>query len=605
MLKSNEFKPNPRLDFDSLRNAQVGSQVMAMYLGQQPKHFGKGYHGARFFVTKQMMDVWMKINSDDEKNSIKKILSGPIGVGKSYLSWFLAAMAYANSWLTLYIADASVLITCNEMKAQMEICKRFFALNQDILTSADFGELTQLITEDDSDRVVISLCTSSIFSSLLKRKIPQKALFIVDEHGALFNGITPVPDRLNFEFLKNLNFWDEIMSGTRVVFTGTAHAQFEKVYLQSGMQKWVIYVGPLSPEVFDQLLNAVFSSLHLTVRAYTSTIKEEVLRITNRVPRELIILAETIGTDSHTLDEVKKILKSFEDIRRKQFYDIIKTYYNSLPTDSKNETRQALAEIFLPGNHRYTARFEWEFLDFGIVYKVKDGYTEQHYPICPAAKEALMDLYKYCPLPKDYLIALNQDNMNGIQFEDAIFQQLMRLSDIVLETTDLAGKNELDFHLNIKGFELLQKPPNKYGKDILVRCYKGYPRFDFIFGYIFFQVSISDFVKHDTDYARIKLSFRRDDSNKNQIEEYLDSVFGGVHKIDIIIETTSNKSPKKKTKKFLALKDDQPCDDFKIIYIRGSPGKANHIRKVEEYPDVRHISYEEIKSKLFGTSLIP
>jgi hypothetical protein len=602
MLKNEKFKPNPRSDFNSLRNVQAGSQVMPIHLGQKPKHFGEGYHGT-FFVTEQMMDVWMKIDNDDGKKSIKKILSGPIGVGKSYLSWFLAAMAYANSWLTLYIADASVLITCNESEAQVEICERFFALNQNILTSADFGKLTQLITEDDSDRVVISLCTSRIFSCLLKRKMPQKALFIVDEHGALFDGITPAPDRLNLESLKNLNFWDEAMSGTRVILTGTAHAKFEKIYLKNGMQKYVVYVGPLSLKVFNQLLNAVFSNLHPTVRNYLSTIREEVLRITNRVPRELIILAEMIGTDSHTLDEVKETLKSFEDTRRKQFYDTIKTYYNSLPTESKNETCLALAEIFLPGKQRCKARFEWQFLDFGIVYRVKDGNIEQHYPICPAAKEALMNLYKYCPLPQDYFLALTQDSMDGIQFEDAIFQQFMRLSNIVLKTTDLAGKNELDLHLNIKGFELLQKQPNKYGKDVLIRCYKGYPRFDFVLGYMFFQVSISDFAKHDTGYAKIELSFLRDDGNKNQIEDYLDSVFGGVHKIDII-ETTSNKNIKKKIKKFLALKDDQPCNDFKIIYIRGSPGKVNHTGKVEEYPDIRHISYEEIKSKLFGV-LIP
>jgi hypothetical protein len=36
MLKSKEFKPNPYSDFNSLWNVQVGSQVMAIYLGQQP-----------------------------------------------------------------------------------------------------------------------------------------------------------------------------------------------------------------------------------------------------------------------------------------------------------------------------------------------------------------------------------------------------------------------------------------------------------------------------------------------------------------------------------------------------------------------------------------
>jgi hypothetical protein len=50
-------------------------------------------------------------------------------------------------------------------------------------------------------------------------------------------------------------------------------------------------------------------------------------------------------------------------------------------------------------------------------------------------------------------------------------------------------------------------------------------------------------------------------------------------------------------------KNGEACD-FKIIYICGTPGKV-HIHKVVEYPEVRHISYEEIKSKMFGLSLFP
>src|SRR6266496_545107 len=80
-------------------------------------------------------------------------------------------------------------------------------------------------------------------------------------------------------------------------------------------------------------------------------------RIINYVPREL---TKMIGTDSCTQDEVREILKLFKDVRRKQFYDDIKTYYNFLPEISKNENRLALADIFLPGNFRNTARFEWQ-----------------------------------------------------------------------------------------------------------------------------------------------------------------------------------------------------------------------------------------------------
>src|SRR4051812_31811755 len=57
--------------------------------------------------------------------------------------------------------------------------------------------------------------------------------------------------------------------------------------------------------------------------------------------------------------------------------------------------------------------------------------------------------------------------------------------------------------------------------------------------------------------------------------------------------------------KHVVSKNGETCDDFKIIYICGRPGKANHTRKVDEYPDVRHISYDDIKLKMFGLSLFP
>jgi hypothetical protein len=601
MLMDKEFEPDLRSEFASLLKVRVGSKITVKNLGQRPKHFTEGYQGTQFLITETMMNIWRELDSNSE-HSIKKVLSGPFGVGKSYLAWFLAAMAYASNWLTLYIADASVLTTCSEFCAQKEICNRFFALNKGILTSAELGRSVELITEDDPDDIVISKCTSNIFSRLLKRKIPQKSLFIVDEHGSLFNGTTPEPERLRMRFLESLNFWDMDKNGTRVVLTGTAHARFEKVYIKNGMQGWVVYVGPLSSEIFNKLMDEVFLRFHSTVRNFMSIIKGELIRITNCVPRELIILAKMIGTDSRTQDEVDEILKSFKDVRRKQFYDAVKTYYNSLPETSKNETRLALADIFLPGNPRDNARLEWEFLDFGIVYRVSQD-VEEYNPICLAAKEALLDLYKFCPLPQAYLNALAQDNMDGKQFEDALFQQLMRFPNVVLETTDIAGKNKFDLHLDIKSFELLKKQPSKYRNDVLVRCYKGYPRFDFILGYTFFQVSISDFVTHDTGYARIELAFDRKDGNKNQIEEYLDSVYGGTHKIDLI--KTTNIKNSKIVKTFSASKDGQSCDDFKIVYICGRPNETIHKNKVKEYPEVRHISYEEIKTKLFGVSLIP
>jgi len=43
------------------------------------------------------------------QRSSKRVLSGPMDVGKSYLALFLAVKAFAENWPVFYIADACVL----------------------------------------------------------------------------------------------------------------------------------------------------------------------------------------------------------------------------------------------------------------------------------------------------------------------------------------------------------------------------------------------------------------------------------------------------------------------------------------------------------------
>lgn len=56
------------------------------------------------------------------------------------------------------------------------------------------------------------------------------------------------------------------------------------------------------------------------------------------------------------------------------------------------------------------------------MYRVKNKHEELHNLICPAAMEALLDLYKFCPLSDAYINALIQDKMDGNQFGDVLFQ---------------------------------------------------------------------------------------------------------------------------------------------------------------------------------------
>jgi hypothetical protein len=121
------------------------------------------------------------------------------GIGKSYLALFLAAKAYAEGWLLLYVLDANKLAINNSADIAWAICEHFFA--------------------------------------------PQ--------HGALFEFDPPIPKlQPILNFLMQLNAWNE----ERKVLTGTAHAKFERKYIKNGMQYWVVFVTPLSSSIFDKLL---------------------------------------------------------------------------------------------------------------------------------------------------------------------------------------------------------------------------------------------------------------------------------------------------------------------------------------------------------------
>ncbi|KAF9917249.1 hypothetical protein BX616_001585 [Lobosporangium transversale] len=126
MLESNDFKPKPRTDFSTLLKVEAGDQITAMNLGQTPKSFGEGYQGHEFFVTEQMMDLWKELTSKSRRPK-QKCISGPTGVEKSHIAWFLAAKAYAHGWPVLYIADAEAPSnTETSEQASTAICQRFW-----------------------------------------------------------------------------------------------------------------------------------------------------------------------------------------------------------------------------------------------------------------------------------------------------------------------------------------------------------------------------------------------------------------------------------------------------------------------------------------------
>ncbi|ORZ16118.1 hypothetical protein BCR41DRAFT_396260 [Lobosporangium transversale] len=222
------FKLESRKKFKAtLDGKDVGDQVELPNIGQEPKHYGKGFQGKSFIITEQMMELWNKFSADSNR-SIKRVLAGPMGVCKSSLAIFLARKAYAEGWSTLYVANAAELANLAVAVAAKEICLRSFVLNKDLLATSD---LKKLLLHENSGR--------------------------------------------SHSFCRRDNF---DVNGVRVVFTGTAHASYERVYISDDIEDWVEFVRPLSNNIFDKTLS-------LSTLPSRNTVKKEVKRVTNNVPR--------------------------------------------------------------------------------------------------------------------------------------------------------------------------------------------------------------------------------------------------------------------------------------------------------------------------------
>ncbi|ORY89843.1 hypothetical protein BCR41DRAFT_403567, partial [Lobosporangium transversale] len=201
------------------RPMHLGDQVHIPSLGLTPKEFEE--YNSGFIITDQMLELWKEISAE-QRFSFRRVLSGPMGVGKSYLSYFLAAKGYAEGWLTLYIPDAAILNESSDTKSAKALLRRFFAFNRDILTASDLESLL-----DFSEVIDCSIVAARAVFDLFKQK-ERKTLFIIDEHGELFQKEPYVPDKYPFlKHLMNLNLWQSHYKGSRVIFTGTAHAKYE------------------------------------------------------------------------------------------------------------------------------------------------------------------------------------------------------------------------------------------------------------------------------------------------------------------------------------------------------------------------------------------
>ena len=540
-------------------------------MGQVPKEFGSHGQGQALFVTEQMLGLWEDMHGDKDR-TYRRVLSGPMGVGKSYLSYFLAARAYAEGWLVLYVSDAKMLDKDDENESALEVVKRFLALNKDILTGA---ELEMLLNEYDGTRNISRNAMSVIFGTLLK-SLDRKTLLLVDEHGALFERQPYLPYKFaSLVPLMSFNWWGEVAKGCRLIFTGTAHAKYEmKIMPPSYLPTSVVCVGPLSENVFSKLLDTY---PHLAAPA----IQNQVTEITGRVPRELVLLSAAV--DPITMDK----LQEWTERRTKYFLQIATEYHQSRDELGKQFFYKALQLTFLGGTS--AVDFEWDFVDLGLVYRSNDG--TRHCILCHPAQKALLELFKSLPLPEATRNGVLDGTLSGDEFEAALFHQLIRATKpVILNATDLNGNNSTTISLDFSYYDTIKagKMSLGFGHDnVLSRGSKGYPRFDFMLGRMFIQVSVTDFGKHNKDSADVHKAFNDRERGTNQIERYLNDMFGPGH------------SAKIESNGFAVTKNGAPVPGFHIVYIRGSPGKPAHREWVNKLPGVLHVTFEELKEKHF------
>ncbi|KAF9128897.1 hypothetical protein BGX30_014154 [Mortierella sp. GBA39] len=491
IFASTKFLPEARAALDHLKgNLQAGDAIIVPSIGQLPKNFGLYGQGHKLFVTEQMLELWDEMHCDQEF-TYRRILSGPMGVGKSHLSYFLAARAYAERWLVFYISDAGELDKDTQEEAVLQVIKRFLALNKDILTGA---ELERLANDYNGIYNIVSNALSVIFYPLLKSR-DQKTLLLVDEHGMLFEKEPYVPDKFkSLVPLSSYHWWGEDAKGSRVVFTDISHDKCEMTILD---------------DCYRYRSN-VFSKLPGTYpRLAAPVIREEVTAITNRVPRELVYLSANVA---HILD-----LISLDDLQHcRQFM-------------KEGIYRDLLRTFFVSTNESH---FDGDFMDLGLTYRSKViGQIKTHNDIiCRLAQKALLELFATLPLLEGNKRRLYDISLGGDQFKTTLCHQFIcTTKPIVLDTTDLKGGNSNTISLDFSLCETLQVGKDSLGschENVLTRSYEGYPRFDFILRPMFIQVSHRDFGQHNMGSANLSMAFDdRDNKGTNQIERHLNDMY--------------------------------------------------------------------------------
>ena len=572
---------------------------------------------------------------------LRQVLCGPMGMGKSFICWALAAMNYALGRRVLYIGDAGEWMDVPSERHVRYLINVYLSLNSDLLEASVINQLQS------------PTCDWGYFREILRDQAVPTAV-IVDEHSAI------VP---KFEYWQaheagsdlhcwvssfiHLNIWEGAFN-TVVLFCGSSHGAFELKYMKNGMQSFKRYLVPVT-EQEATLMMKLEGVPHDFLQ--NQSLVQLLLTVTNRVPREISHFAKFLqrpvadyssshgaspAKESKYKQQVKEIsnpsskatkrsatasssssssslavmqsatnqsyqgaIQSFIDWRKDQIEQEASKYYMGLQDeDLRKNYVDSLAGLFSRSSFPHGGGDTYGFFDLGLCYRYHHptmlGLVVR--PLCFAATAGLLQSYhNHSQCGSLYEKIGRMNTLKGEDFEDLVWHLITR--DGVVNSNSipcyyLNGKPAALLQFDWSDFYTLEEddPPLVFrDQNILYRCPPGFPRWDFLAHNVLIQVSKSTFDKHNTGSADISKSFQND---AFEIIHLLNRLHSGAH-------SWVKKELKHKGETIVQhelQRDGESITDFHIVYVTLS--KPNHPILFKEFPFLRVIAAEEVWNRL-------
>jgi hypothetical protein len=533
--------------------------ITHLSLGEQPKHF---HLVAPLFVSKQLNDICedvlaLTLLAQDSSVERRRVICGPMGVGKSYITWSIAAYAYSHKRPVLYIADAAHMVATYSTEEIMlaYLVKRFLLLNDDILSIQQKSELSQVT-----------------WLSFVNVMIETQSLIVIDEHSYILQ-----EPYKSFSWMGNFILMQALDRTVTLVVAASSHSSFEINYLKNGMQNFKVYVTPPTEPEGVELLKSFMPTENDEKKILT------IVRELGHVPRDLYFYSQS-----------KLSLAKFIDERVQQYGLEITNFYNAMKKDEQSRAlvAQSIFRLFYYQSYTFDTSVQniGDFIDLSVCYR--KAHTE-FIPLSQATARALLLLnvkinsFSLEANIKSQLLMPDKDGFEcliwSLLLRDAIMKKKLTFQPYYLNGTKAAEKMELSF----QQFANLEKdrhvPPTYLSQNILYRPWNNFPRWDFVSSSCFFQVSISTFDVHNSDRAKIDLSFgkseRADRYNPN-ISETLELITG------------SNDYTTKIDNGTLCVLKDKKVQNLNFIYI--TLDKPNHPQLFKKYNNLLVLSAREV-----------